>query len=289
MPIKHTNAPVPSFEELLAHVDNVHSDPNDHSPHIPHKVYTMYLDDLVAGKRYDAAQLVGWRFVFRGDDGHHHVADIGIDEATGDHTFHHINMGRHVNNFIAVYDNIHDHETVTEKDYEINLLRVPACYVMAVWFQGTDHDHEFLVPLSPVHENFEPNRHYDADEFMAQLEDAARRAIANALPEEEVIPNLEAETETQRQPDSDRDDLTRLLGIDARTAAILNEMGLIRFADVAQADPGLLMEILAEAGSEYRFDDPEILIEQARLAAEGDWRKMQGLQKMLRRRYGLDD
>ncbi len=291
MPIKFENAPAPSFEELITNMTNINADPNDHSSHMPHKVFIISIEDVLSGKRLTEAEHVAWRYVFRGDDQSSHVAEVSVDAANDSHTFHHINHGRHVDGFIKLIEQINDHtyahknSIVLEKEYEVSLLRIPRCYVMAVWFKGADHEHEFLVPLAPVHSNFEAGRHYEPDEFMDLLEVTAREMTANpAVVQHDVIDEAVGEATAVSE-----DDLTQLLGIDARTAAILNEMGLMRFADVARADPGQLMEILAEAGSEYRFDDPEILLEQAKLAAGGDWRKLRGFQAMLRRRYGLNE
>lgn len=263
MPIKHKNAPAPSFEVLKTHLTGAIPDPNDHSLHIPHKVYQVDNDGLLAGKRFAAAQLVAWRYVFRGVDQQPHVAEISVDEATDTHAFHHINQGSHVNNFIALYDRIHAHETVAEKDYEINLLRAPACYVLAVWFKGVDHKHEFFVPLSPVHSNFEANKHYEAYEFMDLLERTAS-GMAGSIP----APH--------------EDDLTRIEGIGPKTAALLREAGIVSFTGVANISLPQLQKILATGGARFNLIDPTTWQEQAALAAAGKWDELQQLQAILK-------
>lgn len=263
MAIKHVNAPAPNFEVLQANLTGVHPDPNDQSPHIPHKVYYIGNDDLLAGKRFAAVQLVAWRYIFRGEDQQSHVVEIGVNEATDVHTFHLTNRGSHVNNFIALYDRIHEHETVVEKDYEINLLRAPGCYVMAVWFRGVDHDHEFFVPLAPVHSMFEAGRHYEADEFMDLLEEAARDMAGSA-------------------PAPLGDDLTRIEGVGPKTAALLREAGIHSFADLANAGLPRLQEVLSAGGSGFNLADPSTWSQQASLAAAGKWDDLQKLQDTLK-------
>ena len=267
MPIKHINAPAPSFEELRANMTNVHPDPNDHSPHIPHKVYTMSIEALLSGKRVESAQHIAWRYVFRGDDQEYHVAEISVNEADNSHTFHHVNHGRHIDGFIALYEQIHAHESVLERDYEINLLRVPACYVMAVWFKGADHKHEFLVPLAPVHKKFEAGRHYEADEFWDLLEAAARDVAGSAVDDMGL---------------KSTDDLTRIEGIGPQIAALLMEAGIATFADLALTKPARLEKILSAGGGRFNFSNPTTWPKQANLAALGKWQELQELQDELK-------
>lgn len=179
MPIHHNNAPAPNFEVLRANMEGVHPDPNDQSSHIPHPVYYLGNNDLLAGRGLEAAQLVAWRYIFRGDDQQTHVAEIGVDEATDTHVFHLVNRGSHVNDFITLYDRIHEHEAVMNNRYVIALLRAPACYVMAVWFQGLGHEHSFFIPLAPVHSKFVAGMHYEVDEFVHLLEMVASEMVEN--------------------------------------------------------------------------------------------------------------
>ena len=291
MPIKHANPPAPNFEELKANLSDVHPDPSDHTHHIPHKVYNMSLNDLLAGKRFAAAQLVGWRYIFRGEDQQSYVAEISVDEATGEHAFLHINSGEHVDNFIALYDRIHAYEPVLERDYEINILRVPACYVMAVWFKATDHSHEFLAPLAPVHSNFEANRPYEADEFMDLLEVTAREMADNVLPAEP------AEDMVDPPADATADDFTRIYGIDAETAKGLKQLGIRTFNDLLDNQGGLLELLRQERFVEDHLDwldrtsGPEGLLElwvrQAEMAAADDWASLREFQNELRAEIGI--
>lgn len=268
MPIKRTQAPAPSFEELRAYMTDAHPDPTDHSPHIPHKVYTLDLDDLLAGNGLEAAYVVGWRYLFRGEDHQHRVVEVSVDEASDSHAFNYINTGSHVDSFIALVDHIDEHSTVQENEYEINLLRVPSCYVLAVWFTGVGHDHNFLIPLKPVHSNFEAGRHYEANEFMKLLQTTARAMAANPPVSLRALTN--------------EDDLVRIEGIGPQLAALLKSNGITTFAQLAGSTVDQLQALMRHAGSRFNRADPTTWPEQAALAAAGSWQDLEKLQQQLK-------
>jgi predicted flap endonuclease-1-like 5' DNA nuclease len=122
----------------------------------------------------------------------------------------------------------------------------------------------------------------------AAPQQAARAVVAAALipepepeptpmpaPGPEAAPRAESETTAQSAPD----DLTVLVGIGPRIAAVLREVGVTTFAGLAQTDPAWLREVLQ--AHNLRLADPESWPEQARLAAEG---KLQDIQKFSARR-----
>ena len=78
------------------------------------------------------------------------------------------------------------------------------------------------------------------------------------------------------------DDLRKIEGIGPKIAGILNESGLVTFAQLAEADVARLRQILKEAGSRYGLANPETWPEQARIAATGDWDAVKALQNQLK-------
>lgn len=76
------------------------------------------------------------------------------------------------------------------------------------------------------------------------------------------------------------DDLTRLEGIGPKVARILNEVGITTFAGLAAANPTDLQRSLSESG--LQMMNAEGWIEQAALAANGDWDGLKKLQADLR-------
>jgi large subunit ribosomal protein L17 len=71
------------------------------------------------------------------------------------------------------------------------------------------------------------------------------------------------------------DDLTVLEGIGPKVAKVLNDIGIMTFADLAGADLAKVQQALNAAG--MRYMNPAGWVEQAKLAASGD---MEGLKKL---------
>ncbi|MBO9369218.1 MAG: DUF4332 domain-containing protein [Chloroflexi bacterium] len=76
------------------------------------------------------------------------------------------------------------------------------------------------------------------------------------------------------------DDLTIIEGIGPKVASILKEAGITTFAQLASSDPTHLEAILRAA--KLQMMDPRGWIEQARLAAQGDWEGLKKLQDELK-------
>jgi len=75
------------------------------------------------------------------------------------------------------------------------------------------------------------------------------------------------------------DDLKRIEGIGPKTSKVLNEAGILTFAQLAEAEVDRLVQIVQEAG--LRLVDPHTWPEQAKLAAAGDWAALDTLQDEL--------
>jgi hypothetical protein len=76
------------------------------------------------------------------------------------------------------------------------------------------------------------------------------------------------------------DDLTRIEGIGPKVAKVLNTAGITTFADLANAKAQDVQEKLRAAG--LQMMNPEGWIEQAALAAKGDWSALEKLQGELK-------
>lgn len=76
------------------------------------------------------------------------------------------------------------------------------------------------------------------------------------------------------------DDLTRLEGIGPKVARVLNEAGVTTFAALASANAMELQKSLSTAG--LQMMNAEGWIEQAALAAKGDWSGLEKLQSELK-------
>jgi hypothetical protein len=76
------------------------------------------------------------------------------------------------------------------------------------------------------------------------------------------------------------DDLTRIEGIGPKVAKVLNETGIRTFQALAEANPATVKEALNAAG--LQMMKPDGWIEQAQLAAKGDWDRLKRLQDELK-------
>jgi large subunit ribosomal protein L17 len=76
------------------------------------------------------------------------------------------------------------------------------------------------------------------------------------------------------------DDLVVLEGIGPKVARILNDAGITTFAALADANPADIQRTLSAAG--LQMMNPEGWIEQARLAANGEWVELEKLQSELK-------
>ncbi|MFT6843095.1 MAG: hypothetical protein ACJASR_001869 [Psychroserpens sp.] len=183
MAIKIKNAPKKSIDELNKSMDWFHnnrkslsraksSSGGDGTENIPHKVYNMQRDDILDGKGLEVAKLVGWRYILQDDDQQFHVVEVGTDDSDN-HNLTEFNEGDHVNNFVSTYNGLDNHSSVSKKDFEINVLRVPACHVLAIWLKGDGNDDEIIIPLAPSHQGFEAGKSYGLSEFTKALKSVA--------------------------------------------------------------------------------------------------------------------
>jgi predicted flap endonuclease-1-like 5' DNA nuclease len=99
-------------------------------------------------------------------------------------------------------------------------------------------------------------------------------------PVEGPIPLPEDEDNDVEMQTPAGDDLAIVEGIGPKINSVLHEAGIRTFAQLAEATPERLGEILREAG--LRLANPESWAEQARLAAEGEWSKLDTFQKKLK-------
>jgi large subunit ribosomal protein L17 len=92
----------------------------------------------------------------------------------------------------------------------------------------------------------------------------------------EVVP----ETHVSPTEHTAVDDLVRLEGIGPKVAKVLNEAGITSFATLAAASSADIQKILSRAG--YQMMNADGWIEQAKLAAQGDWTALEKLQGELK-------
>lgn len=126
----------------------------------------------------------------------------------------------------------------------------------------------------------------EREELSETAADAPTRTGAGATqdsqraPVEGPIPLPEDEDNDVEMQTPAGDDLSIVEGIGPKINSVLHEAGIRTFAQLAEATPERLGEVLREAG--LRLANPETWSEQARLAAEGEWSKLDTFQRKLK-------
>ena len=92
--------------------------------------------------------------------------------------------------------------------------------------------------------------------------------------------HAEAGSEAKKSSKKGDDDLTKLEGIGPKVAKVLKEAGITTFVELANATASDLQKSLDAAG--LQMMNPEGWIDQAKLAAKGDWNGVAKLQKELK-------
>ena len=80
---------------------------------------------------------------------------------------------------------------------------------------------------------------------------------------------------------STQENLTKIEGIGPKIASLLNDAGIVTFADLGATKVAALRSILAEAGNRFKMHNPSTWAKQAKLAAKGNWDKLKALQDKL--------
>ncbi|MFM2393461.1 MAG: hypothetical protein RLZZ546_1443 [Bacteroidota bacterium] len=79
-----------------------------------------------------------------------------------------------------------------------------------------------------------------------------------------------------------KDDLTKIEGIGPKIAVLLNEAGIVSFAELAATKKSTLTSILNAAGSRYAMHDPSTWAQQSKLAASEKWDQLKKMQAELK-------
>lgn len=115
---------------------------------------------------------------------------------------------------------------------------------------------------------------------------AKRQALEQALEQELII---EPEVEEIFSATPGRDDLKEIAGINSKSEAILNGIGISRFMQLAQTPVTTIRRVLAEHGPLLHTYDPATWPGQALLAADGRWDELRSWQDQMRRGVSTDN
>lgn len=136
--------------------------------------------------------------------------------------------------------------------------------------------------------SFFPGR-IEKDNWVGQAQQLLQQTPSSATAADEVISSTSAELPTEADAESapipslpSSDDLTQIEGIGPKIEALLKGVGIRTWSDLAATDPGLLRELLDNAGDQFRMHAPYTWPLQARLAAAGRWDELREYQLELR-------
>jgi large subunit ribosomal protein L27 len=112
------------------------------------------------------------------------------------------------------------------------------------------------------------------DEAPVVVVDEAPVVVVDEAPVVTEEPTVPSEPATN-------DDLKKIEGVGPKIAQILNEAGIMTFAQLANKTAEQIKDILEEAGPRYNIHNPSSWPAQAKFAAEGKWEELKEYQEIL--------
>jgi hypothetical protein len=148
---------------------------------MPHDVYVIGADDVIAGRVPDSANLTGWRFIMYSKDGAVASAETQV-APDGQHRFALFNSGPFVSETVDTVNRINEQPSMKEQQPTLSLLRIPAVHLTALWLH--DGNEDTYTPLAPAPEGLEPNRPYSSAELFEVLRPQAQSRVAIGVDDE---------------------------------------------------------------------------------------------------------
>jgi hypothetical protein len=142
---------------------------------VPHRVYTLGLDQVVAGADLDTAVPSGWRYLLKQGDQVVAAAQT-VTDAGGQAAFASFNSGPYVESTSKALSTAEQYAGAGEgsdDDWEPRVLHVPALHAMALWLHTDAETTDVVLPLPPVAAGIEPNRRYTVPDYLAALRQLA--------------------------------------------------------------------------------------------------------------------
>lgn len=150
---------------------------------LPHEIQNVGLDALASGGGIKEAETVGWRYLPSALP--EAAVEVLSDAAGGNHTFSEINRGPYVEATRETLASARSHPQIEKGEYRVTLLRIPALYVMALWFHATDDGDDLVFVIPPMPQELSTGKAgYSIEEFNAVLQEMAEaRAKFDDRPE----------------------------------------------------------------------------------------------------------
>jgi predicted flap endonuclease-1-like 5' DNA nuclease len=107
----------------------------------------------------------------------------------------------------------------------------------------------------------------------------ARKAVAKKAPVKKAVAK-KAPVKKAAKPA--KDNLKKIEGIGPKIEKLMNEAGILTFADLGKAKIKVMKDVLSAAGPRFKMHDPATWAKQAKLAAANKWDELTKLQDELK-------
>lgn len=128
------------------------------------------LDGIQQGAGLDSAVHTGWRYIIIVSGEPVALADVGL-APDGSAQFRSLNYGPYVPSIARAVD--HGQRAVAKHGGTLELLTMPALYVVAMWHSLGDGEGT-ITPLDPAPRPFDAGREYPEEDFVQVLTELAR-------------------------------------------------------------------------------------------------------------------
>jgi len=135
-------------------------------------------------------------------------------------------------------------------------------------------DRKVAAPKPPVEKIVET-----VEEVVEETVEAVEDVVESV--KEETTPSKSGKIVLPSGKKINQDDLKIVEGIGPKIEGLLNEAGIVTWADLANAPLEKVQAILDEAGPRYRMHDPATWAKQAQMAAEEQWEELEAYQEKL--------
>ena len=116
----------------------------------------------------------------------------------------------------------------------------------------------------------------------AAKKQATAKSAAAKVADKPVAKKAATKKEIAKKVTAKNDDLKKIEGIGPKIAGLLNEAGIVTFADLSKASKKKLADVLTAAGARFRLAKPDTWQQQAKLAAAGKTDELKKLQDELK-------
>ena len=117
------------------------------------------------------------------------------------------------------------------------------------------------------------------------MRDVEKAPKVKDVPEKQIKTKKKKDTKKKapkKEAGTEADDVTKVEGIGPKISEIFQNSGINTFGDLAEKSEDELREILTDAGSKYASKNPASWPKQAKMAAKGQWDKLEEWQESVK-------